>query len=49
MFKINSCVVEISQWISMNLLKLNEDKLEIMFIATHQQLSKISYSNWIKC
>ena len=23
---------------SMNLLKLNEDKLEIMFITTHQQL-----------
>ena len=40
MFKINSCVVEISQWMSMNLLKLNEDKSEIMFIATHQQLVK---------
>ena len=24
----------------MNLLKLNEDKSEIMFIATHQQLPK---------
>ena len=40
MFKMNSCVVEISQWMSMNLLKLNEDKSEIMFIATHQQLAK---------
>ena len=40
MLKINSCVAEISKWMSMNLLKLNEDKLEIMFIATHQQLSK---------
>ena len=27
---------------STNLLKLNEDKLEIMFIATHQQLSEFS-------
>ena len=40
MLKINSCVAEISNWMSTNLLKLNEDKLEIMFIATHQQLSK---------
>ena len=40
MFKMNSCVVEISQWMSMNLLKLNEDKSEIMFITTCQQLVK---------
>ena len=40
MLKINSCLAEISKWMSMNLLKLNEDKSEIMFIATHQQLSK---------
>ena len=40
MFKINSCVAEISKWMSLNLLKLNEDKSEIMFIATGQQLSK---------
>ena len=40
MFKMNSCVAEISSWMSMNLLKLNEDKLEIMFITTHQQLGK---------
>ena len=40
MIKINSCVAEVSKWMSMNLLKLNEDKSEIMFIATGQQLSK---------
>ena len=41
MFKINSCVAEISKWMSLkNLLKLNEDKSEVMFISTHQQLSK---------
>ena len=40
MIKINSCVVEISQWMSMNFLKLNEDKSEIMFITSHQQLAK---------
>ena len=40
MSKINSCVAEISKWMSINLLKLNEDKSEIMFIATCQQLSK---------
>ena len=40
MFKINLCVVEISKWMSMKLLKFNEDKSEIMFIATRQQLSK---------
>ena len=40
MLKINSCVAEIIKWMAMNLLKLNEDKSEIMFIATHQQLSK---------
>ena len=39
MIKINSCVAEISKWMSTNLLKLNEDKSEVMFIATHQQLS----------
>ena len=27
-------------WMSTNLLKLNEDKSEILFIATHPQLSK---------
>ena len=31
MLKINLCVDEISKWMSMNLLKLNEDKSEIMF------------------
>ena len=40
MLKINSCEAEISKWMSMNLLKLNEDKSEIMFIAICQQLSK---------
>ena len=40
MIKINSCVAEISKWMSTNLLKLNGDKSEIMFTATHQQLSK---------
>ena len=40
MIKINSCVAEISKWMSINLLKPNEDKSSIMFIATHQQLSK---------
>ena len=40
MFKINSCVAEISKWMSINLLKLNEDKSEIMSIATHLHLSK---------
>ena len=36
MIKINSCIAEISIWMSTNLLKLTEDKSEIMFIATHQ-------------
>ena len=40
LLKINLCVAEISKWMAMNLLKLNEDKSEIMFIATCQQLSK---------
>ena len=40
MLKINSCVAKISKWMSTNLPKLNQDKSEIMFIATHQQLSK---------
>ena len=40
MIKINSCVAEISNRMSVNLLKLIEDKSEIMFIATHQQLSR---------
>ena len=40
MTKINSCVAEISKWMSTNLLKLNQDESEVMFIATRQQLSK---------
>ena len=40
MIKINASAGEISTWMSTNLLKLNEEKSEIMFIATHQQLSK---------
>ena len=40
MIKINSCVAEISTWMSTNLLKLNEDKSEIMFITTCHQLLK---------
>ena len=41
MLKIDSCVAEVSKWMSMNLFKLKEDKSEIMFIATCQQLSKL--------
>ena len=40
MIEINSCVAEISTWMSANLLKCNEEKSETMFIATCQQLSK---------
>ena len=34
------CLPEISTWMSINLLTLNEGKSGIMFIATCQQLSK---------
>ena len=45
--KLIHVVAEISKWMSTNLLKLNQDKSEVMFIATRQQLSKFLPGYWI--
>lgn len=39
--KLEDCVAEISEWMVVNKLKLNEDKTEFMVFGTRQQLSSI--------
>ena len=39
--RMAGCVEEIKNWMARNMLKLNEEKTEFIFFATHQQLKKI--------
>ncbi len=39
--KLEKCLVEIKEWMSVNKLKLNEDKTEFMIIGTRQQCQKV--------
>ncbi len=39
--KIQRCKIEVKQWIVLNMLKLNDDKIEFIVIGTRQQRSKI--------
>jgi hypothetical protein len=41
--RINACVGNIRDWMNVNYLKINNDKTELMFIGTPQQLSKLEH------
>ena len=41
-FQIEACIADIRIWMNYNLLKLNDDKTELLIITTHKELSKIS-------
>ena len=40
--RLKSCIQEIRNWICVNLLKVNDDKMEIIIFGTAQQLMKIN-------
>ena len=39
--RLEDCIAEIHQWMTLNLLKLNNDKTEFILFGTRQQLSKL--------
>ena len=39
--QLQNCISDIQTWMRTNLLKLNDDKTEVMLIGTRQQLSKL--------
>ena len=39
--QLQDCISDIQTWMRTNLLKLNDDKTEVMLIGTRQQLSKL--------
>ena len=38
---LEACVAEIRQWMSMNMLKMNDDKTEFIVLGTSKQLAKV--------
>ena len=42
---IENCINEIRDWMCINLLKLNDDKMEFIILGTQQQLQKIDHIN----
>ena len=42
LLSLKACVKEISEWISSNWLKINTDKMQFIWLGTHQQLAKIN-------
>ena len=41
-FTSNNCIVRIHDWMASNRLKLNEDKTQVIWLGTRQQLSKLT-------
>ena len=39
--QLQECINDIQTWMRTNLLKLNDDKTEVMLIGTRQQLTKL--------
>jgi len=42
MGRLTSCIVMIRDWMASNCLKLNEDKTQVIWLGTRQQLSKLT-------
>ena len=38
---LEACIAEIKQWMSTNMLKLNDDKTEFIVLGTSKQLAKV--------
>ena len=41
MEQLEKCIKETSTWLTQNLLKLNEQKIEFILFGTQQQLEKV--------
>ena len=41
--QIEECIEEIRNWMTINMLKLNDDKTEFIIFRTHQQLKKMDH------
>ena len=39
--RLEDCIAEIHEWMTLNLLKLNDNKTELIVFGTRQQLSKL--------
>ena len=39
---IENCIEDIRRWMTLNMLKLNDDKIEFIILGTRQQLAKLS-------
>ena len=39
--RLETCIAEIREWMMVNKLKLNDDKMELIIFGTRQQLAKI--------
>ena len=40
--KLQNCIAEIRSWMASNFLKLNDEKTELIFLGTHQNLQKLN-------
>jgi hypothetical protein len=43
MNKLNACISDIRKWMFKNMLKLNSEKTEVIFVGTSQQLVKCNH------
>ena len=39
--QLEACIAEVKEWMTLNLLKLNDDKTEFILFGTYQQLAKL--------
>ena len=39
---IENCIEDVRRWMTLNMLKLNDDKTEFIILSTRQQLAKLS-------
>jgi len=40
--RLTTCITRIRDWMATNQLKLNEDKMQIIWLGTRQQLEKVT-------
>ena len=41
LYRLPSCIIRVSDWVARNRLKLNEDKTQVIWLRTRQQLDKV--------
>ena len=45
--RLQACLIDISEWMCLNMLKLNQDKTELMVFAPKHQTSQLSNSSLV--